>query len=164
MTVAHHLYAALVMRTIQVAAIGSFLLATGFASGWTTEGWHRDHGSGTFAQKQQCLTLAEEYRRQQQEALASDGYSMNLLHVVYSGVRNTCVAEVQAEHNPPDFREYKVIDLLSKETLSSDGCSTVEARCLPGVEAGVHEAFVRALATSGELPLPLKAPGVQWDK
>lgn len=152
------------MGIVRVIAIGVLILASGFAAGWSTERWHRDHFSGTFAQKQHCSTLAEEYRRQQQQPFASSGVSVDLLHVAYSGVRNTCIAEVQAKRFPPDYREYTVVDLLSKETLSSDVCNTPGVICSSDIETKIDKAFERALVTRGELPIELSVPSVKWDK
>jgi hypothetical protein len=151
------------MRMSRAIAIGSLVLATGFAAGWNAQGWRRDHGSGTFAQKQYCSTLAEEYRQQQmrEHEVSNETYSVHIYHVEYSNARNSCLAQVSATINPPGDDIYTVVDLLSKENLAVDGCY-VGGHCDLGHTLTTSDkAFDYAMTKRGDLPLNLRAPGLK---
>jgi hypothetical protein len=62
-------------------------------------------------------------------------------------------------HNPPDFEEDQVVDLLSKETLFSRVCNTpgrIPCDVDDSMEINAEKAFAKALVTQGELPLQLQ--------
>lgn len=142
-------------------AIGSLVLASGVAAGWNAQGWHRDHSSGTFAQKQYCSKLGEEYRQQQiqENEVSNESYSVTLSHVDYSSVRNSCIAQVVTSISPPADDIYVVVDLLSKEKLAEDGCY-VGGYC--GHTASTSDkAFEYAMTNRGDLPLSLRHPALQ---
>jgi hypothetical protein len=102
------------MRITRITALFLLVLVTGFASGWTAENWHRNHYAATLEQKRYCSTLAEEYHQQQirEHEVSNERYLVSLLHVEYSGARNSCVAQVSTSIPPPGDDIYAVVDLL----------------------------------------------------
>jgi hypothetical protein len=136
-------------------------MAAAFSAGWGWADWHRDHSTGSFTRKQYCSEIAEQFRRAQLQSFTSDHdeFSVDLQHVAYSGTRNSCIAEVRTLHNPPDFEEDQVVDLLSKETLFSRVCNTpgrIPCDVDDSMEINAEKAFAKALVTQGELPINLR--------
>lgn len=138
------------MRIVTIIAVGMLMLVAGFGTAC------KEQQSSNFEKNARCLTLAEQYRKDQQDMYGSKGGKdliVMLSRVDYSAIRDNCIAVLLTENSTPGLVEsYEVIELPSARPLRTTICAaSKQFICVdPKPRELADEAFSEAMASKDD--------------